>query len=304
MNSKKNIAPKVTICVVTYNQENYIAQSLQSIVDQKTDFDFEVIVSDDCSTDRTPSLINTFVQKYSFIKLVLRDKNIGALKNFVETHNMAKGEYVCHLDGDDIWLPSKIQKQFDFLEANPEFTACWTKSNFFNDSGLRYDGRLINLKFFGDEGIVTFDKLAQVGAVAMHSSLMYRRAVRKTYDTTTDKIDLFYSLEYLLSGNGKILSDVLTDYRVQSSGAITRNSGTKIKRISASHISYYVEMYPIYSSSFFVFCFVNLVVDLKNNRDTKYVFLRLALKTFSLKGVANLIRYLPYIRNFKIPRLC
>ncbi|WP_371192554.1 glycosyltransferase family 2 protein [Glaciecola sp. SC05] len=299
-----SVKPKVSVCIVSYNQEHYIEQCLQSVVSQESEFEIEVIVSDDCSSDGTQQIIKKFAAEYNFIKPFLRTENVGALRNYVETHNRASNEYVCHLDGDDIWLPNKIQKQYDFLESHPTFSVCWTKSNFFNDYGLKFDGQLTNLKFFGDEGFVNFDKLAQVGAVAMHSSIMYRRCARITTDNAFDKIDLFYSLEFLLSGNGKILDDVLTEYRVQSSGAITRNSGTKIKRVAASNIRYFLEKHPVYSSSFFVFCFVNLIVDIKNNRDTKRLFFKLVLRTISVKGIIKFIRFLPYVKHFKVPRLC
>ena len=76
--------PKVSVCVVTYNQEKYIRQCLQSIVDQETNFNFEILVSDDCSTDATRTIVLEFASKYpEIVKPMFRDRNVGAVKNFV-----------------------------------------------------------------------------------------------------------------------------------------------------------------------------------------------------------------------------
>jgi glycosyltransferase involved in cell wall biosynthesis len=110
---------KVSVCVVTYNQESYIRQCLQSIVDQKTDFDFEVIVGDDCSTDRTRIIAQEFVNKYpEIVKPRFKEKNIGAINNYLDVHRAAQGEYIAHIDGDDFALQGRLQKQADFLDDN------------------------------------------------------------------------------------------------------------------------------------------------------------------------------------------
>jgi glycosyltransferase involved in cell wall biosynthesis len=73
---------KVTIVSTSYNQEKYISQTLDSIIIQKTNFPFEVIVSDDCSTDKTPEIIREYAEKYpGIIKPIFREKNIGSISN-------------------------------------------------------------------------------------------------------------------------------------------------------------------------------------------------------------------------------
>lgn len=112
--------PKVSVCVVTYNQEKYIAQCLQSILDQETDFDFEIIVGDDCSTDGTREIVREFADKYpEKFRLLFHSKNIGAALNYAKTHELATGEYVAHMDGDDLMLPCKLQKQVNAFVENP-----------------------------------------------------------------------------------------------------------------------------------------------------------------------------------------
>ncbi|MBL0446256.1 glycosyltransferase [Aeromonas veronii] len=116
---------KVSVCVVTYNQEKYIAECLQSLVDQVTDFPFEIIVGEDCSTDRTREIVLDFQRKYpDFIKPLLHVKNIGPVENIVATYKQAKGRYIAHVDGDDLALPGKLQVQSNVLDKNSDCVIC------------------------------------------------------------------------------------------------------------------------------------------------------------------------------------
>jgi glycosyltransferase involved in cell wall biosynthesis len=121
--------PKVSVCVVTYNQEQYIRKCLQSIVDQETDFEFEVIVGDDCSTDRTKEIINYFINLHpKKVKYFGQKKNVGPFKNLIDTCEKAKGNFIAHCDGDDFWLPNKLQAQIDFLEKNNDISGVFTNA--------------------------------------------------------------------------------------------------------------------------------------------------------------------------------
>jgi len=116
---------KVSVCVVTYNQEKYIAQCLQSLIEQVADFEFEIIVGNDCSTDATRSVVEGFQSAYPFLIFPLhQSENIGAVENCIQSYRRAKGKYLCHIDGDDYALPGKLQKQVDYLERNPNCVIC------------------------------------------------------------------------------------------------------------------------------------------------------------------------------------
>lgn len=116
---------KVSVCVVTYNQEKYIAECLDSLVSQETDFKFEIIVGEDCSTDGTRAIIQQYVDKYpSLIKPIFHKQNVGAVENIKQVYVAAKGKYIAHMDGDDMALPDKLQKQFDILEENSDCNVC------------------------------------------------------------------------------------------------------------------------------------------------------------------------------------
>lgn len=120
---------KVSICCAAYNQENYIRQTLDGFLMQKTDFPFEIIVHDDASTDSTPDIIREYAQKHpNIIKPILQTENqfskqVQLTRKFLYAN--ATGEYIAMCEGDDFWTdPNKLQKQVDFLDANPEYIAC------------------------------------------------------------------------------------------------------------------------------------------------------------------------------------
>lgn len=113
--------------MITYNHEPFIEQSVESVMMQKTDFLYELVLSEDCSTDRTREIVLGLQKKYpDRIRLLLPEKNLGAKTNFVQNLLACTGQYVALLEGDDYWSrPDKLQRQVELLEAHPEFSACF-----------------------------------------------------------------------------------------------------------------------------------------------------------------------------------
>lgn len=114
---------KLSVSLVTYQEEAYIAQTMDSILAQETDFDFEIIVGDDASTDGTRAILKRYRDKHpDKVRLLLPEKNYGdfGLSNFMSTLEQCSGEYIAFLDGDDYWTDnSKLQRQVEFLDSNP-----------------------------------------------------------------------------------------------------------------------------------------------------------------------------------------
>lgn len=114
---------EVSVICVTYNHEKYIREALDSILMQKTDFDFEILIGEDCSTDGTRDILREYEAKYPerFV-MYYREQNLGATKNEYELFMDAKGRYIAALELDDVWTdPLKLQKQYDFLENHTEY---------------------------------------------------------------------------------------------------------------------------------------------------------------------------------------
>ena len=114
---------KVSVGLITYNHEKFIAQALDSILMQVTDFDYEIVVGEDFSSDKTRLILDGFQHRYpDKIKLIYRNENIGLKKNFTDLIEKCLGQYIAVLSGDDYWTdPYKLQKQASFLDHNPDY---------------------------------------------------------------------------------------------------------------------------------------------------------------------------------------
>ena len=118
----------VSICCTTYNHENYISQCLDGFLSQKTNFKFEILVHDDASTDRTPDIVREYEKSHpKLFRNIYQKENQFLIQNTLTNilYPMAKGKYIALCEGDDYWTdPYKLQKQVDFLEKNPDYSAC------------------------------------------------------------------------------------------------------------------------------------------------------------------------------------
>jgi glycosyltransferase involved in cell wall biosynthesis len=122
--------PLISICILTYNHENFIEQAIKSALNQKGDFSYEIIIGVDFSTDNTEFICQKYAVHYKNIKLLTTDHRVGMMNNFLRTANACSGKYVAMLEGDDYWTtPNKLQRQIDFLESNPGFVLCFHNRN-------------------------------------------------------------------------------------------------------------------------------------------------------------------------------
>ena len=122
--------------MVTYNHEKFIARAIQSVLDQEYDKPIELIIGDDASTDNTPQIIESIAKKYpGKINPVLRSKNIGGNRNYIDCFKKCRGTYIAVCEGDDYWTdPLKVKKQVDFLNANPSYSICFTNTEYLDQS--------------------------------------------------------------------------------------------------------------------------------------------------------------------------
>ena len=121
-NWKTNSEPLVSICCTTYNHEKYIEEALDSFLMQETDFPFEIVIDDDCSSDNSAEFIKKYIKKFPNIMHVrLRKKNVGMMENSLGNMQRAKGKYIALCEGDDYWTDAnKLQIQLDLMTKNPE----------------------------------------------------------------------------------------------------------------------------------------------------------------------------------------
>lgn len=118
----------VSVLITTYNQKEYIADAIEGALKQKTDFGFEILVHDDASTDGTTEIVKDYERRFpEQVVAFYEDVNMFAhCEVFIEKMlSSARGKYLAICDGDDYWIDeNKLQLQFDFMEANPDFSLC------------------------------------------------------------------------------------------------------------------------------------------------------------------------------------
>ena len=135
----------VSVLMITYNHEKFIAQAIESVLMQQADFHYELVIGEDCSTDRTRKIVSDCQRRHpDKIRLLLNKKNLGMIHNFVKTLQNCDGKYIALLEGDDYWTdPLKLQKQVNFLDNNPEFVICFHRTDFLDqESGKIIHGGL------------------------------------------------------------------------------------------------------------------------------------------------------------------
>jgi glycosyltransferase involved in cell wall biosynthesis len=108
----------VSVCMITYNHEKYISDAIEGVLMQKTEFPIQLIIGEDCSTDRTRTICEEYACEYpDKIKLLPSERNYGMMSNFLRTISASNGEYIAICEGDDYWLDDKkLQKQYDYMQ--------------------------------------------------------------------------------------------------------------------------------------------------------------------------------------------
>jgi hypothetical protein len=145
--------------------------------------------------------------------------------------------------------------------------------------------------------MVTLEHALRLGTVAAHSSIMYRRSARKTRQADFEVLDLFATWEYLSSGKGKILDEVLGGYRVSAQSSVQRKSMVNVQSYVAHHARYYLNLMPQQRRNIFVLAVINFMVDLKNRRPTAWDFAKLAMTSASLVSPLLIARTISEMRR-------
>lgn len=221
---------KVSAILVSYNQEEYISSALESILMQRTDFDWELLIGDDASTDRTGEIIKETVKKAPSnckVRLFLREENLGASRNIFDLIRKCEGEYITVLEGDDYWLcENRLQVLADFLDAHSEYAGVSHKRE------RRLDGKLV--KYDPEESVVGKDFTVDDyfnGKRFSTMACLFRNIYSSDYDGyeylytgARNACDQVMCYSILFSGKIFILDNIFGVYRIASGGYCSKQS--------------------------------------------------------------------------------
>ena len=219
---------RVSIVCNAYNHEKYIKDALDGFVMQRTSFAYEILIHDDASTDQTAEIIREYEKKYpELIKPIYQTENQYSQHNGVIKRlqsERVKGKYVATCEGDDYWTdPCKLQKQYDFMEAHPEYTLCGCSTKVVNV----LSGKLQNRCTTDEDRDVTFEEflMPRNGRPFPLASFFMRAEIWKTRPSWGFPVgDLPLTYYAAMQGKVRMLADEMCVYRWFSNGSWTVRS--------------------------------------------------------------------------------
>ena len=248
MNIDKNQQPiVVTIRCVTYNHEPYIRQCLDGFVMQKTNFRFEAIVHDDASTDGTAAIVKEYAEKYpDIIKPFFETENQyskrdGSIRRIMDANT--QGKYVTFCEGDDYWTdPLKLQKQFDFMEANPDYSMCFHNAMIHYQDGRDKDRIFAELEERDYIPVELYEKWLVPTASIFARKDIYLQQQPKLNNPKFLYGDnpLIISLAY--AGKVHCINEIMSVYRRHIGGI------TSIPRNAEKELRHHINMYKIFGN--------------------------------------------------------
>ena len=222
----------LSVLVITYNQESTIAKTIESIVSQKTQYPFKLIISDDASSDKTPDIIRQYEAKYENINCIINKNNMGAIKNYYNALSFCKSTFIMECAGDDYWLPNKIEKQMNIMISNPDIGMSYSAAK------VQTDGEIIENKLSGTGDYTTFEKLLQGNGIPTPTVCMRRDVVdaylRVIHPDEKPWIMEDYPMWLWISKNSKIerINDILAVYSINTESVSHSDNYLKEERFA------------------------------------------------------------------------
>lgn len=223
---------KVSVVIITYNHGPFIREAITSVLAQRVNFDYEIVVGEDCSTDGTREIVTELYCEHPHrIVPLLRDENMGGTRNSLAAFNACRGEYLALLEGDDYWTcENKLQKQVDFLDQHPDYALCCHRVQVRDETGEGRTGVLPPPHFAA--GSYTIDDLIAENFIPT-CTVMYRSdSVGPLPDWFVDVTPGDWARHILSARSGKIqlMDEVMAVYRMHSGGMWTSGQPIAQKR--------------------------------------------------------------------------
>jgi len=228
--------PVISVCMITYNHQAYIARAIDAILEQESPYTFELVIGEDLSTDRTRAICLEYERRYPRVVRVLdANANLGITVNFARTLSACRGKYLALCEGDDFWTDSsKLHKQVKFMEEHPEYAMTSGRVEMVNEAGHTPDDtsqlqeQILRMKrepgFFD---LLEYNMI-NTPTVCIRREVMGRLADEATRRGLSYSIDYWYWLRVASLYCIFIADEVYASYRVHPEGA-SRN-GTFLRK--------------------------------------------------------------------------
>lgn len=234
----------LSVCIITYNQKEFIQQCIDGALFQNTSFKYEIIINDDNSTDGTSAICEAAAAQNPLQITYCRNiQNLGMINNWIESIKRCKGKYIALCEGDDYWTdPNKLQKQVDFLEANPEYSICFSGFKTLDEYTHQETIKIPLPQSINIESIIEQNNYATATTV-FHAR--YMKPVPEWFSNMVFADWPLY-ISVLAASNKKAycINDVTTVYRIHAGGVHGNLHASNKKLIKAykQHIDFYRAM--------------------------------------------------------------
>lgn len=219
---------KLSVAIVTYNQEKYIKQCLDGIVMQHVDFDYEIIIGDDSSGDNTRTICEEYAKIYPQIKVLPKQNRMGIGQNWMRVLQACSGDYFAFCEGDDYWTnKNKLSIQVAFLDEHPQCSMCYTDCDIYYEDTNKYQKNILK------KGLAYIDDVNPLKAKGYQSNVtwVFRRNVIEELDFNKFSIDSTSILFFEMYLHGSVHGlDISTGVWRRHSGSETASDNSSEKK--------------------------------------------------------------------------
>jgi len=249
--------PKLTVCVIAYNQAQYIKQAIDTILMQEVNFEWELVIADDYSTDGTRNILLEYEKQYpERIRLILQKTNVGPEANWLDLMEYPKSKYVLYAEGDDYFTdPHKLQKQVDFLDAHNDYALCFHPVTVMYQDGSRPDeifptpDQRFNKDVLGMADLLT-NNFIQTNSV-MYRWRFTKNSIKEVFPRGVAPGDWFLHILHADEGKIGFIDEVMSVYRKHPGGLWWGSSNDKDefwKKYGLAWLRLYMEFLTRYGS--------------------------------------------------------
>lgn len=279
----------VNIVMVVFNQQNYVAKAIESVLMQKTNYSFKLIIGEDCSQDNTFQICKEYALKYpNQIALLKNTTNLGLIKNYTSCFQECTGKYVAILEGDDYWTdPFKLQRQIDVMEKNEDIGLVHTNYKILDENLNKISSlsQKVLEKTFQFQGYIYNKLMIQNFICAI--TVMFRRSIIDHMDFTPFirnncvTIDLAILLQCSMSYRIAFIKDEMAVYRVSPNSISNNIKFNKIEKFAET--KYFIRKHYLAKQD-------NTELNIQLLKKSQNVFL--LFKAIKTKSIPNIIKYL------------